>query len=82
MGEFLPTLQNMGLYMTEGWHTAFGNYPIRLIVFQADNRIEMEKILHSAEWESAREKLLKFVRDYEQRVVFSKNVFQFFVPSG
>ena len=45
MGEFLPTLQNMGLYMTEGWHTAYGDYPVRLVVFQADNRIEMEKIL-------------------------------------
>ena len=45
MGEFLPTLQNMGLYMTEGWHTAYGDYPVRLIAFQADNRIEMEKIL-------------------------------------
>ena len=81
MGEFLPTLQNMGLYMTEGWHTAYGDYPNRLIVFQADNRREMEKILHSADWESAKEKLLKYVRDYEQRVVSAKNVFQFFVPT-
>ena len=81
MGEFLPTLQNMGLYMTEGWHTAYGDYPIRLIVFQADSRVQMEKILKSPEWEAVREKLLKFVRDYEQRVVSARNVFQFFIPS-
>lgn len=81
MGEFLPTLQNLGLYMTEGWHTAYGNYPIRLIVFQADSRMQLEQILESSEWKSAKEKLIKFVRDYEQRVVSAKSVFQFFVPS-
>jgi hypothetical protein len=80
MGEFLPTLQNMGLYMTEGWHTAYGDYPVRLVVFQADNRIEMEKILVSSDWKSSKEKLLKFVKDYEERIVPAKNVFQFFVP--
>jgi hypothetical protein len=81
MGEFLPTLQNLGLYMTEGWHTAYGNYPIRLIVFQADSRMQLEQILESSEWKSAKEKLIKFVRDYEERVVPARNVFQFFVPS-
>ncbi len=82
MGEFLPTLQNMGLYMTEGWHTAYGDYPVRLIVFQADNRIEMEKILTSSDWTSSKEKLLKFVKNYEERLVPAKNVFQFFVPTN
>lgn len=81
MGEFLPTLQNLGLYMTEGWHTAYGDYPVRLIVFQADNQTEMEKILTSSDWKAAKEKLAKFVRDYEERVVPAKNVFQFFVPT-
>ncbi len=81
MGEFLPTLQNLGLYMTEGWHTAYGNYPIRLIVFQADSRMQLEQILESSEWKSAKEKLIKFVKDYEERVVPARNVFQFFVPS-
>ena len=81
MGEFLPTLQNLGLYMTEGWHTAYGNYPIRLIVFQADSRMQLEQILESSEWKSAKEKLIKFVRDYEERVVPARSVFQFFIPS-
>ena len=82
MGEFLPNLQNMGLYMTEGWHTAHGDYPVRLIVFQADNSVEMKKILNGSDWQSAKEKLLRFVKDYEERVVLARNVFQFFVPSS
>jgi predicted RNA-binding protein with PIN domain len=81
MGEFLPTLQNAGMYMTEGWHTAYGTYPIRLIVFQSDSRDQLEQILAGSEWKSAKEKLMKFVRDYEERIVPAKNVFQFFLPS-
>ena len=81
MGEFLPTLQNLGMYMTEGWHTAYGNYPVRLIVFQADSRDQLEQILTGSEWKSAKEKLMKYVRDYEERVVPAKNIFQFFLPS-
>ena len=40
----------------------------------------MEKILVSSDWKSSKEKLLKFVKDYEERIVPAKNVFQFFVP--
>lgn len=82
LGEFLPTLQNVGLYMVEGWHTAYGNYPTRLLAFRADSEIELRNILNSTEWKTAKEKLLKLVRDYEQRIVPAKNVFQFFIPSN
>ncbi len=82
LGEFLPTLQNMGLYMVEGWHTAYGDYPMRLIAFQADNEKEMQNILASSEWKTAKEKLLRLVRDYEERIVQAKNVFQFFIPNS
>ena len=81
MGEFLPTLQNMGLYMAEGWHTAYGDYPIRLVAFQTDSETEMETVLKSEEWADAKKKLLKLVRDYEERVVPAKKTFQFFIPN-
>ncbi len=81
MGEFLPSLQNMGLYMVEGWHTAYGDYPMRLIAFQADSERHMKAALNSTEWKEAKKKLIRFVRDYEERVVPAKNVFQFFLPS-
>ena len=82
LGEFLPTLQNMGLIMVEGWHTAYGDYPMRLIAFRAENEIEMRTALQSSEWQAAQEKLLRLVRDYEQKVVEAKNPFQFFIPSS
>jgi hypothetical protein len=80
LGEFLPVLQNMGLIMIEGWHTAYGDYPMRLIAFRAQEETVMHQALSSPDWQSAKEKLLKLVRDYEERVVVSRNPFQFFIP--
>jgi hypothetical protein len=82
LGEFLPTLQNMGLIMIEGWHTAYGDYPMRLIAFRAQDEVVMQNALNSSEWREAKDKLLKLVRDYEQRVVTSRNPFQFFIPES
>lgn len=82
LGEFLPELQSVGLMMDEGWHTAYGEYPIRLIVFRTQEGVDMEDVLNSKEWQRGKEQLLKLVRDYEERVVPARNVFQFFIPSG
>jgi len=81
LGEFLPTLQNMDLIMVEGWHTAYGDYPMRLIALRAESEQNLRTVMQSDEWRAAKEKLLKFVRDYEERVVPAKKVFQFFIPS-
>lgn len=82
LGEFLPTLQNMGLIMVEGWHTAYGDYPMRLIAFRAQDETAIQEALNSEEWRAAKERLLKLVRDYEQRVVVARNPFQFFIPES
>ncbi len=80
LGEFLPQLQEVGLMMIEGWHTAYGKYPVRLLVFRAQDETDMYEILKSAAWRDNKEKLLTLVKDYEERVVPAKNVFQFFIP--
>ena len=82
LGEFLPTLQNMGLIMVEGWHTAYGDYPMRLITFRAQDETVMQNVMNSGEWRAAKERLLKLVRDYEQRIVVARNPFQFFIPTS
>lgn len=81
LGEFLPTLQNAGLYMVEGWHTAYGNYPMRLIAFRVtDSKVTMRQILTGDDWKNAKAKFLRYVTDYEERLVPARNVFQFFIP--
>ena len=82
LGEFLPSLQDVGLMMIEGWHTAYGDYPIRLIVFRAQDDVDIRDILTGKEWQRGKDKLLKLVFDYEERLVPAKNVFQFFIPSN
>ena len=81
LGEFLPSLQDIGLMMVEGWHTAYGDYPVRLIVFRAQDGADRHHALRSPEWEKGKEKLLRLVHDYEERLVPAKNIFQFFIPS-
>jgi hypothetical protein len=82
LGEFLPSLQDIGLMMVEGWHTAYGEYPIRLIAFRAQDDADIIDILGSTEWQTGKEKLLKMVFDYEERLVPAKSIFQFFIPSN
>lgn len=81
LGELLPALQNMGLLMVEGWHTAYGRYPMRLFAFRAENATELQNVINSDEWKKAKEKLLKLVLNYEERIVEARTVFQFFAPS-
>jgi hypothetical protein len=80
LGEFLPTLQNMGLMMVEGWHTAYGPYPMRLLVFRSDTDADLRKILKGDQWKEAKERLLRLIKDYEEMVVPARNTFQFFMP--
>ena len=82
LGEFLPALQGMGLVMVEGWHTAYGDYPMRLIAFRAENEAALREALSSKEWQTSKEQLLKLVRDYEERVVIAGSPFQFFIPAS
>jgi hypothetical protein len=82
LGEFLPALQNMGLMMIEGWHTAYGDYPVRLFAFRTEDEHQLQQVIRSDEWVEAKDKLLKLVRNYEERVVAAKNVFQFFIPAN
>lgn len=81
LGEFLPILQNMDLVMVEGWHTAYGHYPMRLIALRADSEQTLRQVMKSEEWHAAKEKLLKLVRNYEECIVPAKKMFQFFKPS-
>ncbi len=81
MGEFLPRAQALGLVMTEGWQTAYGKYPARLIGFAAQDDDILRRAVLSSEWDSIETKLGEFVSNYERRVVAAKPNFQFFIPA-
>jgi hypothetical protein len=77
LGELVPTVQNMGLGMAEAWHTAVGDYPIRLVAFVAESRESVDKILESEQWEELETRLQQYVVNYKRRVVPFRDRFQF-----
>ncbi len=81
MGEFLPRAQALGLVMTEGWQTAYGTYPARLLAFAAQDEETFRRAIYSEEWDMIETRLGEFVLNYERRVVAAKPNFQFFIPA-
>ena len=77
LGEMVPTAQSMGLVLSEAWHTAYGDYPIRLNGFVARSRQDLDRILASTEWQQLEEKLKRFVNGYHRKIVPYRERFQF-----
>jgi len=76
-GEFLPKAQTLGLEPVEAWHTAYGNYPIRMIAFVAGDLATVQAALASPEWRSLEQQLKKYVVHYKRRIVPYRDGFQF-----
>ena len=77
LGEMIPTAQSMGLVLSEAWHTAYGDYPIRLNGFVAHSKPDLDRILATPEWQQLEEKLKRFVNGYHRRIVTYREGFQF-----
>ena len=77
LGEFIPTMELLGLKLVEAWHTAYGPYPLRLTGFIAEDRRRLEEILASEDFRAMEEKLLEYVQNYNRRIVPLGRRFQF-----
>ena len=77
LNEFIPTLQSIGLANVGVWHTAWGDYPIRLLIFIAENAATMTRAVESDAFEQMEGKLKAFVSDYSRRIVPFDPGFQF-----
>jgi len=77
LGEFVPSMQRLGLPMSEVWHTAYGDYPLRLAAFVAPDWTAMQEILDTPTFQDLERRLQQYVSNYERRVVLLKNRFQF-----
>lgn len=76
MEEFLPKAQELGLAPTDAWHTAFGNYPSRLIGFVADDLATVRTARSSDQWQSLVKRLEDYTGRFTQRVVPFRGGFQ------
>ena len=77
LGEFVPALEHLGLTMCEAWHTAYGEYPLRLAVFTVDDDVILEEVLDSNEFRRLETRLEEYVDNYYRRVVPIRETFQF-----
>ena len=77
LGEMVPSAQAMGLVLSEAWHTAYGDYPVRLNGFVAKDRAALDRILTSPEWKQLEDKLKRFVTGYKRKLIPYREGFQF-----
>lgn len=77
MNEFVPALQNMGLYMVAVWHTAYGDYPVRQVEFVTDSLETVREVFHSERWDRLEARLKTFTLRYERKLVRYRDRFQF-----
>jgi hypothetical protein len=77
LGEFVPGLEHLGLKMCEAWHTAYGEYPLRLAAFTAPDNACMDEALASDDFQELEARLQEFVENYRRRIVPVRERFQF-----
>jgi hypothetical protein len=77
LGEFVPALESLGLTMAETWHTAYGDYPLRLTAFVAADASTMDTVIGSDAFAGLEARLQDFVENYHRRVVPADRRFQF-----
>ena len=76
MNSYVPTMQAMGLQMSEAWHTAYGDAPNRLIGFVTDNEENILNVLKNETWLHLNEQLAEFVTEFSFKVIPYRGGFQ------
>lgn len=76
MEEFLPKAQELGLTPTDAWHTAYGNYPSRLIGLVAEDLAAAHTAMASDEWQELMNRLAGHTGNLSRRLVRLRGGFQ------
>lgn len=69
LGEMVPAVQAQGLQMSGAWHTAYGEYPMRLVEFIAQDQEAAEALLATPLWSDLERRLRGFVTNYSKKIV-------------
>lgn len=76
MNSYVPTMQAMGLQMSEAWHTAYGDVPNRLIGFVTDSEESILNVLKNETWLRLNEQLEEYVTEFSYKVIPYRGGFQ------
>lgn len=75
--EFVPELENMGLYMFGVWHIAYGDYPIRQLEFVSEHFDTVQEVFSTERWTSLEDRLKDLTLRYERKLIPFRHGFQF-----
>lgn len=75
--EFIPGVQRLGFDLSDAWATVYGTRPQILVGAVLPTTSKARQILRSTEWRSLNNQLKDYVQNYTQKVVESRNGFQF-----
>jgi hypothetical protein len=75
--EFIPGVQRLGFELSDAWATVYGNRPQIMVGAVLPTTSRVRQILRSNEWKSLNNQLKDYVHNYAQKVVVSRNGFQF-----
>ncbi len=76
LSSFVPAVQKVGVFMHMAWHIAYGEHPMRKIEFVTESPDTLRSLFLSDEWEELEDKLMRYVSDYERKVVEYRDGFQ------
>lgn len=77
LGRYVPIIQAMGLEMSEAWHTAYGDYPNRLVGFVSRDQETLTKVLKSDTWSTLNQELQMYINDFDYKIIAYREGFQF-----
>jgi hypothetical protein len=74
----LPTaMGEAGLELTDAWFTAYGEWPQIRIGFVSTDLQALQNFLTSEEWQTLKNQLLSYSRDYQEKIIVAQGSFQF-----
>jgi hypothetical protein len=77
-GEFVPSLQNLGLILTSMWHVSYGGVtPMHQMEFVCQTRENARFILTSPRWQRLENRLQSYTKRYKRKLVVFEDRFQF-----
>lgn len=76
VGEFVPLLQERGVYMQDAWHVAYGNYPERQVEFITEELETIRNLFADPVWHRLEETLNRYVINYQCNVYRYQGVFK------
>lgn len=75
--EFVPALQEMGLYMIGAWTVSYGPYPERHVEFVSESLEDVHMAFQSSRFQELEDRLMEYTYEYDRKVVKFRSGFQF-----